>query len=79
MCLMFGQILPQGPLGWQSVSGLPTGQTIWERDVYFFMNDDDHSEISPISWEATIQKHIEDELYDSSLKVCPTYDLCICY
>lgn len=79
MCLMFEQILPQGPLGWQSLSGLPTGQTIWDRDVYFFMNDDEHSEISPISWEATIQKHIEDELYDSSLKVCPTYDLCIFY
>ncbi|KGN48416.1 uncharacterized protein LOC101206379 [Cucumis sativus] len=62
------QLYVQGPLGWQSVSGLPTGQTIWERDVYFFMNDDEHSEISPISWEATIQKHIEDELYDSSLK-----------
>lgn len=58
----------QGPLGWQSLSALPTGQTLWERDVYFFMNDDQHSEISPISWEATIQKHIEDELYDSSLK-----------
>ncbi|XP_023518582.1 uncharacterized protein LOC111782046 isoform X2 [Cucurbita pepo subsp. pepo] len=58
----------QGPLGWQSISGLPTGQALWERDVYFFMNDDEHSEISPISWEAAIQKHIEDELYDSSLK-----------
>ncbi|XP_022132627.1 protein DDB_G0268328 isoform X2 [Momordica charantia] len=61
------QLYVQGPLGWQSFSGLPTGQTLWERDVYFSMNDE-HSEISPISWEATVQKHIEDELYDSSLK-----------
>lgn len=73
ICFMFVQIILQGPLGWQSFSGLPTGQTLWERDVYFLMNDE-HSEISPISWEATVQKHIEDELYDSSLKVCPALD-----
>lgn len=35
----------------------------------FLPRDVDHAAISPMSWEIAIQKHIEEELYDSSLKV----------
>lgn len=59
----------QGPLGWQSPSGLPT-ETLLQGDVDFFTFADGDAEVSAISWEATIQKHIEEELYDASLKVC---------
>lgn len=56
----------QGPLGWQSFSGLPT-ESFLHRDIDFFINMD--SDVNALSWEATIQKHIEDELYDPSIQV----------
>lgn len=52
----------QGPLGWQSIADLPVGDPSLLRDIV-------PSDISPLSWEVAIQKHIEEELYDSSLKV----------
>lgn len=58
----------QGPLGWQSFSGLSTDPLL-NGDIEFLINADKHTEVSAISWEATIQKHIEEELYDSSLQV----------
>ncbi|KAE7998209.1 hypothetical protein FH972_002775 [Carpinus fangiana] len=61
------QLYVQGPLGWQSLSGLPIGESLLDRDTDFFVSADENAEISAISWEATIQKHIEEELYDSSL------------
>ncbi|KAG6721774.1 hypothetical protein I3842_03G128800 [Carya illinoinensis] len=60
------QIYVQGPLGWQSLSGLPVGESLLDRDIDFFINADEQAEISAVSWEATIQKHIEEELYNSS-------------
>lgn len=60
----------QGPLGWQSLSDLSLGESLLDRDIDFFITADEHAEISAISWEATIQKRIEEELYDSSLVVC---------
>lgn len=60
--------LPQGPLGCQSLCGLPTGEFPL-REVDFFANTDEHAEISAMSWEAAIQKHVEEELSSSSLEV----------
>ncbi|CAN4088547.1 unnamed protein product [Withania somnifera] len=56
------QLYVQGPLGWQSIADLPVDDPSLLRDIV-------PSDISPLSWEAAIQKHIEEELYDSSLKV----------
>lgn len=61
----------QGPLGWQTLSGLPTGESLLDRDIDFYINSDEQTEINAISWEATIQKHVEEELYHSSLEVYP--------
>lgn len=60
----------QGPLGWQSISGLPVGEGLLHRDIDLVLNTDEDVEISALSWEATIQKHIEEELYNSTLEVC---------
>ncbi|KAK8673759.1 hypothetical protein V6N13_112074 [Hibiscus sabdariffa] len=62
------QLYVQGPLGWQSLSGLPTGESLLDREIDFYINADEQAEINAISWEATIQKHVEEELYHSSLK-----------
>ncbi|TKY60367.1 Spatacsin protein [Spatholobus suberectus] len=62
------QLYVQGPLGCQSFSGFPTGETLLHRDIDLFINADVHAEISAISWEATIQRHIEEELYGPSLE-----------
>ncbi|CAB4299352.1 unnamed protein product [Prunus armeniaca] len=62
------QLYAQGPLGCQSVSGLPVGEGLLHRDIDFVMNVDEDAEISAISLEATIQKHIEEELYNSALE-----------
>ncbi|KAK4264830.1 hypothetical protein QN277_025955 [Acacia crassicarpa] len=59
------QLYVQGPLGCQSFSGSPPGDTVLHRDIDLFINGDVHTEISAISWEATIQRHIEEELYNS--------------
>ncbi|RAL44025.1 hypothetical protein DM860_014162 [Cuscuta australis] len=55
------QLYIQGPLGWQSFANLPMYDNFLPRDV-------DHAAISPMHWEIAIQKHIEEELYDTSLK-----------
>ncbi|XP_021895508.1 uncharacterized protein LOC110812908 [Carica papaya] len=60
------QLYIQGPLGWQSFSGLPVGESVLHRNIDFSINSDEHAEMNAISWEAIIQRHIEDELYDSS-------------
>ncbi|KAI9108709.1 hypothetical protein K1719_020356 [Acacia pycnantha] len=59
------QLYVQGPLGCQSFSGSPPGETMLHRDIDLFINGEVHTEISAISWEATIQRHIEEELYNS--------------
>ncbi|XP_017420472.1 uncharacterized protein LOC108330498 isoform X1 [Vigna angularis] len=61
------QLYVQGPLGCQSFSEFPTGETLLHRDIDLFINADVHAEISAISWEATIQRHIE-ELYGPLLE-----------
>ncbi|KAH7860687.1 hypothetical protein Vadar_016791 [Vaccinium darrowii] len=62
------QLYVQGPLGCHSLAGLPTGEfPLGEND--FFVNSDEHAEISAMSWEAAIQKHVEEELSFSSLEV----------
>lgn len=59
----------QGPLGWQSFSGLPVGDSLLDREIDFYIHADEHAVISSISWEATIQKQIQEELFDSSIEV----------
>lgn len=66
-------IISQGPLGCQSFSGFPTGETLLHRDIDLFINADVHAEISAISWEATIQRHIEEELHGPLLEVWVFY------
>lgn len=44
-----------------------------QRDIEFLMNAQDYSEISALSWEAAIQKQIEQELYPSSVEVSWDY------
>ncbi|MED6158928.1 hypothetical protein PIB30_037567 [Stylosanthes scabra] len=65
------QLYVQGPIGCQSFSGFPTGETLLHRDIDLFINADVHAEISAISWEATIQRHIEEELHGPLLEVLP--------
>ncbi|KAJ0041339.1 hypothetical protein Pint_27017 [Pistacia integerrima] len=60
-------MLIRGPVGWQALPDLPTESSLY-RDIEYFINAHGHAEVSAISWEATIQKHIEEELYDSSLQ-----------
>ncbi|KAL1364797.1 hypothetical protein HN51_012953 [Arachis hypogaea] len=62
------QLYVQGPIGCQSFSGFPTGETLLHRDIDLFINADVHAEISAISWEATIQRHIEEELHGPLLE-----------
>uniref|UniRef100_A0A2P2LNY5 Uncharacterized protein LOC105123888 isoform X3 n=1 Tax=Rhizophora mucronata TaxID=61149 RepID=A0A2P2LNY5_RHIMU len=62
------QLYMKGPLGWESLSDLPTGDSLLHRDIDFCIHAGEHTKISAISWEATIQKHVQDELYDSSLE-----------
>ncbi|XWS41450.1 hypothetical protein CRYUN_Cryun17cG0082900 [Craigia yunnanensis] len=62
------QLYVQGPLGWQSLLGLPTEESLLDRDIDFYINADEQTDINAISWEVTIQKHVEKELYHSSLE-----------
>lgn len=59
----------QGPLGWKSLSGLPRGEPVLRMDVDFLVNADEYAEISAMTWEAAIQKHVEEEFYASSPEV----------
>ncbi|CAI9109170.1 OLC1v1008939C1 [Oldenlandia corymbosa var. corymbosa] len=60
------QLYVQGPLGWQSVADFRMGEYFWSRDLDSLVDSGDHSEISAISWETAIQKHIEEELCASA-------------
>ncbi|XP_059642353.1 uncharacterized protein LOC132284280 isoform X2 [Cornus florida] len=62
------QLYVQGPLGWQSLAGLTTGESFLLRDIDFFVNANEHADITAMSWEAAIQKHVEEELYSSSIE-----------
>ncbi|KAL9229664.1 hypothetical protein vseg_005107 [Gypsophila vaccaria] len=57
------QLFVQGPLGWQTPTGVSGDDSYMQRDVEFLMHNQEYSEISAISWEAAIQKQIEQELY----------------
>ncbi|KAJ6768552.1 SPATACSIN [Salix koriyanagi] len=52
----------------RSVSGLPAGETLLYRDFDFITHNDEHTDINAIFWEETTQKHVQEELYDSSLE-----------
>ncbi|KAJ8447051.1 hypothetical protein Cgig2_033620 [Carnegiea gigantea] len=62
---MLGFWVRLGPLGWQSMAGLPAEEAYLQRDIEFLMNHSEYSEISAVSWEAAIQRQIEQELYPS--------------
>ncbi|XP_056159194.1 uncharacterized protein LOC115681990 isoform X4 [Syzygium oleosum] len=61
------QLYIQGPLGWQSLTMPSTSEYLLHRDD-LFINGNELAQVSAISWEGTIEKHIKEELYDSSLK-----------
>lgn len=46
------------------------GESLLHRDIDLFESADLHTEISAVSWEATIQRHIEEELHSPLLEVC---------
>lgn len=62
-------IILQGPLGCQSFSEFPTGGALLHRDIDLLVSADLHAEISAVSWEATIQRHVEEELHGPLLEV----------
>lgn len=66
--------IEQGPVGWQSLADSETEELSLLRDIYYVVNSSGHAQISATSWEAVIQRHIEEELYASSLEVI---DLCL--
>ncbi|XP_024990189.1 uncharacterized protein LOC112524555 isoform X3 [Cynara cardunculus var. scolymus] len=59
------QLYVQGPLGWQSVPGLPVEESFLLRDVDYLDDGNEQAKISTLSWEAAIQRHVE-ELYGPS-------------
>ncbi|XP_057774546.1 uncharacterized protein LOC130993606 isoform X2 [Salvia miltiorrhiza] len=62
------QLYVQGPVGWQSLADSETEELSLLRDIYYVVNSSGHAQISATSWEAVIQRHIEEELYASSLE-----------
>ncbi|KAL8160713.1 hypothetical protein V2J09_002250 [Rumex salicifolius] len=62
------QLFVQGPLGWQALANLPAGEAYLQRDIEVLINAGQYSDISAMSWEAAIQKQIEQELYASSVE-----------
>ncbi|KAL3647014.1 hypothetical protein CASFOL_009186 [Castilleja foliolosa] len=62
------QLYVQGPIGWQSLADSETEELSMLRDIYYVVNSSGHAQISATSWEAAVQKHIEEELYASSLE-----------
>ncbi|XP_042024596.1 uncharacterized protein LOC121771783 isoform X2 [Salvia splendens] len=62
------QLYVQGPVGWQSLADSETEELSLLRDIYYVVNSSGHAQISATSWEAVIQRHIEEELYSSSLE-----------
>uniref|UniRef100_A0A7N0TN62 Spatacsin C-terminal domain-containing protein n=1 Tax=Kalanchoe fedtschenkoi TaxID=63787 RepID=A0A7N0TN62_KALFE len=61
------QLYVQGPLGWQSLTGFSGEEFLMGHEASFLI-DGNANEISAISWEAAIQKQVEQELHDSSLE-----------
>lgn len=68
----------QGPLGWHSsadakpaVEGLPLREST-------YINTKKNALFNGVSWEASIDKNIKEELY-SSLEVCLSCFLCDCH
>lgn len=61
------QLYVQGPLGGQSVPGLQVEESYLLRDIDYEDNGDEQSHISTLSWEAAIQRHVE-ELYGPSVE-----------
>ncbi|XP_010261035.1 PREDICTED: uncharacterized protein LOC104599968 [Nelumbo nucifera] len=62
------QLFVQGPLGWQSLAGIPAGESFLHREIGIFINAHESAGLSAISWEASIQKNVEEELYASSVE-----------
>ncbi|KAH6833706.1 spatacsin carboxy-terminus protein [Perilla frutescens var. hirtella] len=62
------QLYVQGPIGWQSLADSETEELSLLRDIYYVVNSSGHAQISATSWEAAIQRHIEEELYASSIE-----------
>ncbi|KAF6149487.1 hypothetical protein GIB67_011388 [Kingdonia uniflora] len=62
------QLYVQGPLGWQSIGGISLGESFLHKDTDIFINAREHSEDSATSWEGTIQRNVEEELYASSVE-----------
>ncbi|KAL6583192.1 hypothetical protein OROMI_005270 [Orobanche minor] len=62
------QLYVQGPIGWQSFAYSETEELSMLREIYYIVNSSGHAQISATSWEAAVQKHIEEELYASSLE-----------
>ncbi|XP_063949090.1 uncharacterized protein LOC108222676 isoform X2 [Daucus carota subsp. sativus] len=58
----------QGPLGCRSLSGLPRGETLPVKDIEYLVNANENVEISAMTWETAIHKHVEEEFYASSTK-----------
>lgn len=59
----------QGPLGCQSISGLSRGETLLVKDIDYLVSANENIEISAMTWESAIQKHVEKEFYASSIEV----------
>ncbi|KAJ9553781.1 hypothetical protein OSB04_017826 [Centaurea solstitialis] len=57
--------IDRGPIGWQSVPGLPVEESFLLGDVDYVDGDNEQAKISTLSWEAAIQRHAE-ELYGPS-------------
>lgn len=55
------------------MTSLTADEAFLQRDIELLMNLQDYSEISAMSWEAAIQKQIEQELYPSSVEVSQGY------
>ncbi|KAF9603991.1 hypothetical protein IFM89_039345 [Coptis chinensis] len=62
------QLFIQGPFGWQSLAGVSTGEYFLDKDMESFINTRENAGVSAISWEAAIQKRVEEELYTSSVE-----------
>ncbi|KAF5204820.1 Spatacsin [Thalictrum thalictroides] len=62
------QLFVQGPFGWQSLAEVSTGEYFLHKDMENFINTHENAGVSAISWEAAIQKRVEEELYASALE-----------
>lgn len=60
------KLFVQGPLGWQSLLGaVATGESFLHGDNSYVVSANWNGGVSAISWESSIQKSIEKELYSS--------------